>query len=627
MKWRLVSAVMAAAGAMSVAGLAIAQGPWTTVSKEDLAICTPIYSEAHRIELDYIRKDVSSYCTLSSDSYSADSCGEAKGWLAESTAKDALDWYYEGNGHCEGSDYPCFGPELYNDPRVGEDAVSWTASFLEDARQQARITPDMDLDSAARVADNCTAQVWVRKHYPSGSIPAAAPVAPVAPVTPVAQAPKMQTDVAACIDAKAPGAEQLAKCDGVLAGLKPADPDYGSLAIALMQQAIGGGKHADALRYGDMLAATKTGADVQVTQCVVRVLVKWDLVTGLDACNAAGAQNATALEARGQIHLLAGKWRDAWNDFDAAYRLNGAGQSLYLRGIAAAAQGKMGDALKDMADGEAKAPGSAQAYDHDGYSLAAVTPGKPLAPPEAFAAAAPVVAPAPVTPVPAAPTPVTPVATPISAPVVAAPAAPPPPAMRQFDPDAPRGAPVALSISEIQGCEDDMRALETDSKAWQGVADETAVRLGMLQRTLYATRCAGHPQAVNLAASAERMIADAGPRALLATTTAEQTSPVQTDCLTPVPLGDAGNSTSSSVFRNSCAFPVMVAFCNVAPAPGSWAEMFACETRASLALVKVPASGVAPVVFGRQINHFACRAPAVPVASYAQGVGLEGYCK
>jgi hypothetical protein len=616
MRWRLVTAVVAAAGAISVAGLAIAQGPWTTVSKADLAICAPIYSEAHRIELDYIRKEASSSCTLTSDSYSADTCKEMRDWLAQSAAADPLDWYYEGNEHCEGSDYPCFGPGLYNDPRTGADAATWTANFVEDARQQARITPDMNFSAAARVADSCTAQVWVKKHFPAGGIPVAAPPPPAAPLV---QAPPAGTDVTACIKAKAPDAEQLAKCDGVLTALKPADPDYGALAIALMQQSIAGGKQADGLRYGDMLAATKSGADVSVTQCVVRVLVKWDLATGLEACNAAGPANATALEARGQIHLLAGKWRDAWNDFDAAHKLNGAGQSLYLRGIAAAAQGRMGDALKDMADGEAKAPGSSQAYDQDGYSLAAVTPGKPLAPPEAFAASAPVVVAPPPAAAPA------PVPTPISAPAVPAP--PPPPVMRQFDSGAPRGVPASLSASEIQACEDDVSGLEANSKAWQGTPDETALRLGLLQRTIYASRCAGHPQATNLRASAERIIADAGPRAALATTTAEQTTPVVTDCLTPVPLGDASNPTGSSVFRNTCAFPVMVAYCNVAPAPGSWAEMFACETRASLALVKVQANSLAPVVFGRQINHLACKAPALPLATYAQATGLEGFCK
>lgn len=472
-----------------------------------------------------------------------------------------------------------------------------------------------------------------------------------------------RVDINACIDASVPDATQLAQCGKIFSSLQTSDPDYGALAIALMQAHADAGQRADALRYGDMLAASKTGPDVLVTTCVVRVIVKWDLQTALKACTDAGPTNAAALEARGQINLLAGKWTDAWTDFDAAYKRDGAGQALYLRGLAAAAQGRMGEGLKDMADGEAKAPGTAQRYERDGYTLTAVSAGKPLAPAEAFAVAAPaaqqgkpqqpgivVAQPAPAssqpkpqqpgivvaTPstsasVPAAPTPVAVppkpqqpgvvAATPNSADPVAT-ASPP-----RFDPDAPMGTLKALTGGQIAACEDDVRALGEASKTWQATPDEAAMKLGMMQRTVYAGRCAGHPEAATLIANAERAILDAAPRAAAATTTAEQTTPVVTDCLEPVPVGAARNMTNSSVFKNSCAYPVTVAYCNITPVKGSWATSFACETKTSIALMTVPASSSAPAVFGREINHFACKAPAMPVATYTPGGGLQGFCK
>lgn len=467
----------------------------------------------------------------------------------------------------------------------------------------------------------------------------------------IAEVPQSRADVTACIDAGRPVGEQLTRCEAAFATLAPSDPDYGALAIALMQTHADAGRRGYALRYGDLLAASKTGPDILVTQCIVRVIVKWDLETGRKTCTDVGGKNAAALEARGQINLLAGKWEDAWTDFDAAFKIDGAGQALYLRGLAAAAQSRMGEGLKDMADGEAKAPGSAQSYERDGYTLTAVSAGKPLAPPEAFAVVAKAPVPAQVKPqqpgivvaTPAAPaakpqqpgivvaTPVAPAAKPQQPGIVAAmpnssASAAASPALR-FEPDAPMGALKALTAGQIEACESDVRALQDESRAWKGSADEAAMKLGMMQRTIYAGRCAGHPQAATLVANAEQAIRDAAPRAATATTTAEQTTPVVTDCLEPVPVGAARNMTNSSVFKNACTYPVTVAFCNITPVRGSWAETFACETKTSIALMTVPASSSAPAVFGREINHFACKAPAMPVATYTPGGGLQGFCK
>lgn len=605
MNRRIGMALPAACGVLAAAGLAVAQGAWTTVTRADLEVCRPVFAQAHRAEHAYIQTEIDRYCRQGSQDFDTQNCQFAQTWLAESRARDPVEWYFEGNGRCEGADYPCFGPGLYNDPRTGEDARRWIAHFEDAAADASTITPGMQLSDATRIGDNCIAKVWVRK-YRGGSSPAPAPApAPLAAASPPGPAPARPTlnaDVASCVDGGDVTAEKIASCANVFASIASGSEDYASLAVALMQMHVDAGQRSDALRYGDLLAASLSGPEAQMTRCAVRVIVKWDLDTALAECTALGPTHAAALEARGQVHLLAGRWQEAWNDFDAAWRLGGAGQALYLRGIASAAQGRMAEALKDMADGEARAPGTAQAYDHDGYSIAAVSKGLPLAPPEAFVKAAPATQP------------------------VAAATPPPPSAMNRFDPDMRPGA-MPLSPEEAKACEDDVRALQAASAGWRGTVDEISLKLAMAQRTLYATRCAGHPGAASLIAGAERVIADTGPRAALAETTPDQTAPVATDCLEPVPLGAMGVASASSVFRNTCSYPVAAMFCNVAPSSGSWAAMFACEAPGSIGLVSVPANGATAVVFGRQVNHFACRAPALPVAAYSPDSGISGFCK
>ena len=628
--------------ALCAAGLAMAQGAWTTVTKTDLQICAPVFSEVHRIELSYVSTKIAALCNEGGATFNAGGCASARERLAKSQAKDPLDWFYDGNDACEaGTDHPCYGPSIYNTPRAGRDAAVWTTTFVNDAAKPTHITSDMTLAQAAAEGDRCIAQVWVKKYRAAGGN---APPPVIAAAAPPPSAP----DLPMCLDGGKGTPERLSACGRLMADLKPADANHGPLAIAMMNMQIDAGNRVEALRYGELLSAGKSQADAAMTRCAVRVIVKWDLDAGLAACRSLGDFNSGALEAAGQIHLLAGRWQDAWNAFDASYRAGQAGQALYLRGVAAAGLGRMGEALKDMADGEAKAPGTAQAYDRDGFSLAAVSQGKPLVPPEAFAA---IVSPPPAPPLiaqpaaavsppaspPAAPQPA--VAPPVLAPPVAVPPvvaepvavspppAPPPPPMPRFDPDGPRPPPPALSDIAMQTCENDIRTLQADARNWHANVDEISLKLGMFQRTLYSSRCARHPQAANLVVSAERLILDAEPRAAAVQAVASQTSPAVTDCIEPIPVGDPRNTTDMSIFRNTCAFPIQLTYCNVAAVKGSWAEAFACEQRSSIALVNLPASGSAPAVFGRQINHLACKAPALPVASYTPANGLSGYCK
>lgn len=206
--------------------------------------------------------------------------------------------------------------------------------------------------------------------------------------------------------------------------------------------------------------------------------------------------------------------------------------------------------------------------------------------------------------------------------------APPGDSGLRFDPDGPRPAEVmVLDADGSTACEAEVRALQAASKTWVGTLDEISLKLGQLQRTLYAGRCAGHPQAETLVASSERIIAQMSPRVHAAPAADADVMRVATDCLDLVPVGADGNPGNMSVFRNSCGYPVFAAYCNVAPAAGSWAEAFACETRERMGLVSVSGNGVARVVFGRQVNHLACAAPSVPVASYTPDSGLTGYCR
>ena len=176
-------------------------------------------------------------------------------------------------------------------------------------------------------------------------------------------------------------------------------------------------------------------------------------------------------------------------------------------------------------------------------------------------------------------------------------------------------------------CDAALRAIQTESQGWKGTPEEIALRSGMMQRTLFAGRCAGHAQAASLFADGERTIAVSAASAASAFTDAADTTPAQIDCVEPMIPTDPRNTTGTTALRNSCNFAVYVAYCNVSPAKGSWAEMFTCTTKSALALDVIPANGATPAVFGREVQHFACRKPSLPVLTYVAGKGLDGFCK
>ena len=638
MKWRLAAAITGAASALAVTGLAIAQSSWVTVTHADVQICRPIFKEAHRLQQEFLLDEIDQTCARGASTYDAELCSATRDFLKSTRAVDDVDWFMTGNETCsDTSAYPCFGPSVYNQPRTGRDAQRAIAQFRDEASRQAKVTADMDFVDAAAEGDRCISQAWVAKYDAAASggsgkpqvnnqTPPASgggktsggnkqargggkdPVAPTSPsgrgVSAVAQA-----DVDACIDGKS--TPQM--CSALLDRLKPGDPSFVDVALSLMASEIDAGRPVAAIGYGDMIADQRSGADAELVRCTVRVLAKWDLDAGLMSCNAAGVEDdARVMELRGQIHLLAGRWSEGWKDFDAAYNAEGEMQPLFLRGLSAAALGRMRDAQRDMDEAEENAPGTTQAFADLGYSLAAVKLGKPLAPPEAFGAIGAVAAVDPASPRP---------------PTVS----PPPAAARagvvKFAPDAPRGQIAPLTAARVAECDEALRVMKTESQGWKGTPEEIALRSGMMQRTLFAGRCAGHAQAASLFADGERTIAVSASSAASAFTDAADTTPAQIDCVEPMVPTDPRNTTGTTALRNSCNFAVYVAYCNVSPAKGSWAEMFTCTTKSALALDVIPPNGATPAVFGREVQHFACRKPAMPVLTYVAGKGLDGFCK
>ncbi len=631
MKWRLAAAVTGAVGALAVTGLAIAQSVWVTVGAADVQICRPVFAEVHRLEQEFLLDQVDTRCARGTSDYDSELCETVRELLQATRELDDVEWFMIGNEQCDDdSPYPCFGAEFFNTPRTGRDAQRAIAAFREDAALPARITAGMDFMAAAPIGDRCLAKQWIAK-YDSASSPSQ-PGAQSSngkgpkfggaiassksqrggaqPVTPPASAIS-QDDVDDCID----GVASQEMCSSLLADLPPSDPSFTDLALALMVGEIAEGRPVSAIGYGDMIAAQRRGPDAELVRCTVRVLAKWDLDAGLQACNQAGIEDAGVVELRGQIHLMAGRWNDAWNDFDAAYRTGRAPQPLFLRGLASAGRGKMTDAIKDMAQAEQEAAGTTEAFEDVGFSLAAVTPGKPLAPPEAFAPMGSAAAAAP--PPPAAPAPAEPRAS----------SAPPRSGVVKFAPDAPRGSLAPLTSARIAECDNTLRAAQAESQTWKGTAEEKSLRLGLIQRTLFAGRCAGHVQAAEMVIDAERSIAIAASSAASAFTDAAETSPDAIACVEPMIPTDPRNTTGSPALRNSCAYPVYVAYCNVSPARGSWAETFTCGVGSSLGIDVIPANSATPAVFGREVQHFACRQPAGPVLTYQAGKGLDGFCK
>lgn len=206
----MIARIVAGSGCMlagaAAAGIALAQGTWPQLTLSDLAGCKTVIAQAHQKQFAYIEAGLPDYCSPAGKWSNAESCKNQRDWLAETKAQDDLAWYFKGNGHCEGSDYPCFGPQLFNDVRSGEDAVYWSGRFEEMAAEGVTITPDMTFDQAAYKSDNCLAGLWVKKFKAAGG----APVKPTAAtVTPAPPPPTPTTDASFQSQLASSNADQL----------------------------------------------------------------------------------------------------------------------------------------------------------------------------------------------------------------------------------------------------------------------------------------------------------------------------------------------------------------------------------------------------------------------------------
>lgn len=200
--------------ALGATSIAIAQATWPQLTRSDLEACRTVLAKAHQSEFAYIQSEVDTYCSTSSKLRDDQDCKTERQWLAETKAQDDVAWFFKGQEHCEGSDYPCFGPGLFNDARSGPDAADWSQRFAEMAAEGTTITPGMEFWEAARKGDNCLAGLWVKKAKAAGfkttAVVQSPPPPPPAPVK-AAPAPAKLTasDPGFQSNLKTYGADQL----------------------------------------------------------------------------------------------------------------------------------------------------------------------------------------------------------------------------------------------------------------------------------------------------------------------------------------------------------------------------------------------------------------------------------
>lgn len=168
MKIRTAATAVLTYFAVGAASVAIAQGAWPTLVKSDLEACRTVIAQIHKKEIAYLESDVPNYCSPNGKWKNEESCKSQKQFVAESKAQDDVAWFFTGNDHCEGSDYPCFGPGLFNDVRSGEEAAYWSQRFAEMAAEGTKIAPGEEFWEASFKGDNCLAGLWLKKAKASG---------------------------------------------------------------------------------------------------------------------------------------------------------------------------------------------------------------------------------------------------------------------------------------------------------------------------------------------------------------------------------------------------------------------------------------------------------------------------
>ena len=129
---------------------------------DELVGCKKEIAELHRLEINWIKGRVAEECRHGKGA-SADNCKEANEWLKTSTATSNVSWYVKGNKHCEGSDYPCFGFNEYEE---------MADQLANDPLPKASST-EVTFWDYVWVAEKCVAKLRVAKR--AGKKPASAP--------------------------------------------------------------------------------------------------------------------------------------------------------------------------------------------------------------------------------------------------------------------------------------------------------------------------------------------------------------------------------------------------------------------------------------------------------------------
>ena len=620
--------------ATALAGIAVAQAThavWPQIDIADLEQCRPVLAQVHKLEQSYIRDVTARECNAPARFYSTESCRTARRWLSKTESQDDVVWFFEGNDRCQGTDYPCFGVKIYNTVRSGDEARRWAKYFLDKSSKAYSVTRGMDLWTAAREADTCVSGVWSAKFRtanasasPTAPVPvqvadvapepAAAPAGPPPPLeakapltadaealagaataaiaatatateiapAPAAAAPAAASATTPVTAAPPPAAPVIAAAAPTV--LKPETASATSDPMAPVLTLIAAGKTTEAIALGDQLAAGQPKGEGNLTACRTRVLARQDLDRALVACYSTGKSgDPVVLETRGQLHLLAGRHQDAWNDFNTALTASKANSALYLRGLASAGMGKTADALKDMAKAEAGEEGIMAAYEAKGYTLASVMSGKPLVEEPARPVAAPVAA-----ATPAADEPVIPL----------------PNSVR-----APADVPAATAAPETPVVPLPNAVYPPATEAAPAVPAEPAVPVPTAPTV--AIPVAAEP------AAAGSFAATTGS----AVTVPGLSLPAVTDCLVPVAPGNGGRG----AFKNKCNYPVRFTYCNIKPAEG--VDQLTCGSDTKFRSETIGGNGSLPAVLGQSVAYFACRSPTLPEVIYTSNNGLEGYCR
>ncbi|HPI46682.1 MAG TPA: hypothetical protein PLH23_00330 [Hyphomonadaceae bacterium] len=205
MKIRIAAAAVCAAIGIAAAGIAIAQAAWPQVTAADLQACRPAIAQFHKIQKEWLAKEVATYCTTGGADYRKDICDHRRNWLSLSKGLEDVAWYAESNEHCEDGEYPCFGPAIVNDERSGADYI------IKMAGRQPAANASTDLWASADVADNCAAGLWVKKYNAAGGARGGgnSGAQPVQPARPVATAPVKASDPTFQSNLKTFGDQQL----------------------------------------------------------------------------------------------------------------------------------------------------------------------------------------------------------------------------------------------------------------------------------------------------------------------------------------------------------------------------------------------------------------------------------